>query len=458
MNTPSADLTDGIRSDDSAPTALSGETSLSGLIGQIVNGASAGQPIATPVVAFDRVSTSRSDASRKAALKLWEIWHKYHCPIIGTCLHVDELRRLADKVDGWAEAALSDYELHVSFVGAAETKNSASIAVQKRLDRKYASVVRQFSRAKTAEDIETLWRAAMAKGEVPGAFWALMSHPRADQGVRALAYEDVHMLSHQIGAGQYTEARVLAETRAQLARVEQDRAQEARRYEQRLAARDRLLAAHKDQLAKASAALRRLERADTQDAAAAPDPDESKRIAGLEADVQRLQDAYERAMRENDRLRDEHAAAHEQVRQLTADLADQQEASAALEKILADQQAANEETSDCPRDGRCGACLDLQGRRILCIGGRGTLADHYRELVTRCNGELVRHDGGLEDSHRRLESMMAAADAVVCPADFVSHNAYYRAKRFCKRYAKPCILLRSSGIASFARALEQLAA
>jgi hypothetical protein len=54
--------------------------------------------------------------------------------------------------------------------------------------------------------------------------------------------------------------------------------------------------------------------------------------------------------------------------------------------------------------------------------------------------------------------MLAAADAVVCPADCVSHDAYHRAKRFCKRTGKPCILLRTSGVVAFAQALRAVAA
>ena len=101
--------------------------------------------------------------------------------------------------------------------------------------------------------------------------------------------------------------------------------------------------------------------------------------------------------------------------------------------------------------------LDLAGRRILCVGGRSDLAPRYRDLVQRCNGELIRHDGGLEDSQQRLEAALASADAVICPADAVSHNAYSRTKRFCKRMGKPCVLVPRSSVGAFAQALTALA-
>jgi len=41
--------------------------------------------------------------------------------------------------------------------------------------------------------------------------------------------------------------------------------------------------------------------------------------------------------------------------------------------------------------------------------------------------------------------------------DCVSHAASLRTKRFCKRYAKPVVMLRSSGISSFTKGLHEVA-
>jgi hypothetical protein len=153
--------------------------------------------------------------------------------------------------------------------------------------------------------------------------------------------------------------------------------------------------------------------------------------------------------------------AEQRCAELGAALADRDEVIRALERLTAPTYHG---PSGC--DGDCANCttpavsidgVDLRGRRILCVGGRGSLQAHYRELVERCNGELVRHDGGREDSRQRLEALLAKVDAVVCPADCVSHDAYLRTKRYCKRAGKPCVLLERSGIGAFAKALSQLA-
>ena len=138
--------------------------------------------------------------------KLWNIPHKYHCPVIGTCLGVDELRRIASRLVLRGDAPTTDYDIHVTFVGAADTKNAISLATHKALERKYQSVVMRFARVREPDALYILWSEFLARGEVPGAFWALMTHPKADPSLLNQAYEEVHMLSHQVGAGQRYQA------------------------------------------------------------------------------------------------------------------------------------------------------------------------------------------------------------------------------------------------------------
>jgi hypothetical protein len=111
-----------------------------------------------------------------------------------------------------------------------------------------------------------------------------------------------------------------------------------------------------------------------------------------------------------------------------------------------------------PNDAEPASLPDLNGLRVLCVGGRTGLVEHYGNVVTRCNGEFMHHDGGLEDNRQRLGALLAAAQAVICVAGCVNHNAYYQCKRFCKLQSKPCVMLKSSGATTFARALVDVAA
>jgi hypothetical protein len=402
-----------------------------------------------------------ADAARRAPnarLKLWQLPRKYHCPIIGSCLHAAELRALARRSGALYEHGRSDYEVHVNFVAAAEDRNVLSMAAQKALERKYAAALRRFTRARSAAELKELWQAHVADGRIPEAFWALMTHPQADAPLRTLAYEEVHMLSHQIGAGLAADVHALGESRTQLERLRREQAATAARHAAALSERDRRI----ETLAARVAELADSERALQAARARIHDLEAGNALRGLWEQIGKLEaernaEVERRRGRaaETDRLREALAAAHAEQARLAGALAEREAACGALELLLeAPAVCAAEDCDDCPRSPHC---VDLGGRRILCVGGRGSLARHYRDLVERCNGELIRHDGGLEESRQRLESLLASADAVVCPADAVSHDAYLRTKRFCKRAEKPCVLLERSGIGAFARALADLA-
>lgn len=45
--------------------------------------------------------------------KLWELDGKYHCPVVGTCLSIEELRRLARR-EAVLAATASDFDAHVT--------------------------------------------------------------------------------------------------------------------------------------------------------------------------------------------------------------------------------------------------------------------------------------------------------------------------------------------------------
>jgi hypothetical protein len=369
--------------------------------------------------------------------KLWEIAHKYHCPIVGTCLTVEELRKLARRagLDGWDSE--TDYALHSAAVGLAEHRNELSDSMQKWLERKFEAMVKRFARAKSGDELLALWREALACGEAAGALWAALSHGHAEERVAHLVYEDVHMLSHQVGAASRAD---LAEL-ARLRRSEAELTLKLGRQQER----------HAAQLAEKEEELRRLNRRLTaalreshgEDGAAA-------RIAELE---RHLAAATRRAAQAEKRCEELEVQADE-LRHKAIELQGKWEAAEeALIRALTPPACR-----DCAenREGRC-ASGDFSGRCVLCVGGRSGLADQYRALVERCNGRFVHHDGGLEDNPKRLQILLSAADAVICPADNVSHGAYYVVKRLCKQYGKPCVLLRRSGLSTFARGLAELA-
>ena len=80
----------------------------------------------------------------------------------------------------------------------------------------------------------------------------------------------------------------------------------------------------------------------------------------------------------------------------------------------------------------------------------------YKELVERQGGVFLHHDGGKEKSQHVLTHMLGSADAVFCPIDCNSHDACKRVKKVCKKNSKPFVMMRSSGLSSFAKGIKAI--
>ncbi|MDD5328519.1 MAG: DUF2325 domain-containing protein [Sulfuricella sp.] len=384
--------------------------------------------------------------------KLWEIHTRYHCPIIGTCLTVDELRRLARRADLEDWDTGSDYELHSAAVGLARDRNALSELVQKEMERKFAALVQRFARARSDDDILPLWRAALARGEIAAALWAVMSHGRASDKLMHVAYEEVHMISHQVGTASRADLRKLARLAEDNADLAARLSRQQDNFARQLAEKEALIHALNERLAEALGTERRLLDAGESRREAAGS-DETARQAQRIAELERRLEAESARAEQAGKSGLEATARADRLERVAADL--RQDLDAAEETLGGLLMPASCGGCDEGQDGRC-AGPDFTGRCVLCVGGRTGLAEHYRQLVERSNGRFVHHDGGLEDSRKRLPAMLAAADAVICPADNVSHAAYYAVKRLCKQYGKPCVLLNNSGLSSFARGLAAL--
>src|SRR5215470_2650561 len=93
--------------------------------------------------------------------KLWELTAMLHCSIVGTCLPTGELRSLLRRSDPALNAGASDHDVHSIAVGAAGRHGELSKQIQKALDRRHRLAIERFSRARSSEDLRTLWDEAM---------------------------------------------------------------------------------------------------------------------------------------------------------------------------------------------------------------------------------------------------------------------------------------------------------
>lgn len=408
-------------------------------------------PEPAPLLPTPAQTTSSAATPSRRRRRLWELERKHLCSLVGSCLSLAELRRLA-RQGGFRGERFDAYRLYVEAVSLAGTCNAVAQRMQAMLERKYAAWVKRFASLTTDAQLLESWREHFARGEVAGAMWAALTHPAASEQTQNRIYADVHMLSHQLGAGQMEALR-------RLARLEQDHAQ----VTARLAEQSRR---HTEAMAEARARQQALEEDNRRLRAALHDMEGVKERLQRYESGQVIVDMGRRllmleAANADLRLKAGRSEALEQeLRSLNAELLRlrQERDTAVSERDALERIYLSDGASLGTCTGDCAQCSNpLSGRCVLYVGGRTALLAHYRKLAERLGIRLIHHDGGREDAMSRLPELLGASDAVICPTDSISHAAYGQLKRHCKANRKPCVLARTSGIAGFAAALTQLA-
>lgn len=379
--------------------------------------------------------------------KLWELPHAFHCALIGTCLPVPDMRRLAPH-SGYDVSNMSDYSLHTTVVNNCDSRNPLTDAIQRFLDKRHARVIARFAPAPDAAAVAALWQEALASGDdVPGALWAIWTHPATDGATGKAVHGDIHMLSHQVGAAVRGDLRQLEQHKADAASLRKEVTSLRRAMNRAAQEHAAALAALRRELAAADQIVTRHRRLETELA------DAARALKQQNALQQRVASLTTRA----EAAEEWNTANSRRAAQLELDLVEARAERAIAEKALAEAlgvRAAADEESPCGM--RCPPAASLEGRCVLCVGGRSGLVDGYRKLVEQSGGSFLHHDGGQEESLHRIDAAIARADAVVCQSACVSHAAYWRLKDACKRLGKPCLFVKSPGIGSFARSLSAL--
>jgi hypothetical protein len=355
----------------------------------------------------------------------------WHCAVVGTCLTLVDLRTLARKLSVRTRAGYSaDYQLHGFFAKEAERPDKPAKMLNKLLDKRYYTTIHKARGLNTAKELADFWESARKTGDIPGPYWAILSHPAVTQELSERMFADVHMLSHLVGASNRADIRRLQVLEEQSVVLEERLARQQRHHQLRLANRDRQIAE-----------LREKSCIGCSQPAETPTPFQPEcacaTIPALQGELTRL--ATERAQ-SSLKIGEQQNRINELVRLVQA----MGEENVALEQTLLRERPANNNL--CP--------FDLGGHCLLYVGGRRQVVHRLRSLVEEWNGEFLHHDGGIERSLKELAHAIAKADSVVFPTDCVSHSAANKIKRLCNQTMKPYVPLRTSGVASFIAGLR----
>jgi hypothetical protein len=346
-----------------------------------------------------------------------------------------------------------EYSIHGYFVSEGAKAGAASKQMHRILDRKYQLALKRFSRATDSDEIEQMWHEALEQGDIPGPYWAVMSHGETDEELRNRAFGEVHMLSHLTGAVNRADIKKLRQLEKNNEKLNdaldkscrelKDKSQESLKLHKQIAEKDRRIQSLEDILNNAQQTI------DSR-----PDLEELEtKCSSLEKNLEKM-NIYCKSLQERLEKEKEHTKSLvEGNHSLSTEIENLLEEQKALEKDLL-ALLSHQNLCDCPEKRL--SENSLCGRAILYVGGHSNLVQHYRKLVESRGGTFLYHDGGQQDNPRRLPALLLQADAVCCPLDCISHDAVLRIKRVCKNSRTEHHLMRSAGLSSFAKFLGEL--
>jgi hypothetical protein len=372
--------------------------------------------------------------------RLWELpWH-IHCPVIGVCLPLQRLRRIAAKVAPELNGC-DDYALHSAAVQLARQRNKLSEALNGELNQCYAVVIRSLRREHDCNKLSTCWKASVGFGELSGALWAIVTHPACDANLTESLSQQLHMIQHQAGASLRVDINRFHALQDENSVLANALACTQRRCERVVREKITAIDYLRSELLRLRAAL------------ISKDTELESLRTELQADKSTC---CQSPM--TDRLAQQLAYQEERCARLTLE-------NARLSKALAKGAAISpsvlssrlaKASADITVEGTPLAEVALNGHRILCVGGRESAVVTYRKLIEQAGGKFFHHDGGLEDRFGQLDSALGSADLVICQTGCISHNAYWRVKDHCKRTGKRCAFVETPSAAGLARGLHEL--
>jgi hypothetical protein len=279
------------------------------------------------------------------------------------------------------------------------------------------------------------------RGDIPGAYWAVLSHPAATDAIMRMTFGDVHMLSHMVGAANRADIRRLCQLEQENAALSAKLELQQRQLRDGFVERD-------DKIRLLNEAL---SRAFAQAPACAEHANDDVRAA--EAALIDLDRRLTRELTRCKRLEGRLEAATLALSQ--AERA-RREAEGECERLHGELSLVETQIAGWLGEEQSALAPQLEGAQVLYVGGRAHHVPQLKAAVERAGGKFLYHDGGIEHSMTLLPGLISRADYAAFPIDCVSHEAMGILKRQCRQLAKPFVPLRTSSLASLLSGLATL--
>jgi hypothetical protein len=347
------------------------------------------------------------------------------------------LRQVIVKLGRSEAATATELDLHGIGVTLAGKPHEGGRLLHKALDRRHRAAINRFARAKNAGEVRALWQEGLRSGEIPGAYWAVLTHPVANDALVREAFCEVHMLSHLVGAANRADIRRLRRLEAENA----DLTAKVERQQRQL----------RDAIVAREATIRELRRALENNIAGA---EPAATLRDEPAWTALAADLKHRLDRSNSRSEQLARQLAECRSGLAAEGRARGDAEARADALRREVEALEASLAVTSADGAAADGLAPLSATVLYVGGRPAQIGHLRLLAERFGAKFLHHDGGSEERGGLLPGLVSRADAVLFPVDCVSHTAMSLVKRLCRQVGKPLLPLRGGGLAPFCAALR----
>ncbi len=398
------------------------------------------------------VEHSLKPAKIKTRKQLYQL-DGYYCPVIGTCMTLGEIKKVL-RQSKYNIKGLTDHDLHILAVSKAQDKRSVTgKRLQKVMDKKYQHLINKAKKFKEIQQLQDFWSESFYQGDIAGAFWVIITHPLCDVNLLKMVYGEVHMLSHISGASQRYDIKTLDKLKNLVKEKEcaaNDALLDVQKWKNKYQRMQQKLVEYAQELRQNKEKIEQLENKLNQSNAQQLQIQREhvqqleKKQQQSEVYIHKLTQQVEKKQEKNQQLQVYCAELLGQVKNIQK------------ENQLLQQLSSMHPITDCqdcpldtPQQNLCGKC-------VLYVGGRTNLKSHYKQVVEQYNGTFLHHDGGIEDNQHHLPNLLSSADIIVCPHDCISHNAYWKVKKYSKQLQKTCIITDNAGLSSLQEALTDI--
>lgn len=373
------------------------------------------------------------EAETPKMLRLWEIPGRLKCPLVGTCLSIEEHRQLLKKA-GVAVRHMSAPELHEAVMENMDGPTRVARRIDAFFEKKFKKETSAWLESPETE-IRKLWENGMTRGEIEFPLYLIASRSNITSSLHNHVMGELHMLGH-------TAKRMLMESRRVAVKLETALAeeQEALRELKRQEREDRL--GFEREIRELKQRLNEQNILLEQQVKSTPALQENP-ISALQQKLQRLEE--------------KNAGLSERLRRLEEE---REELRRKLAAQSSEKEGQEEEKPPLPDSAKpfdlSRPAADLKHMRVLVVGGRPCMQPLYKDAVEMAGGCFEYHDGCVHGGKNALKNHIRRCDLVLCPVDYNSHGACGYVKEACRKYGKCLRMLNSSSRSAIHMALENI--